>query len=115
MNVDDFVPALWHSFQWDGGVWALPVSTDVITVTYDPAVFDEAGLSYPNAAWTIDDFANAARKLVQKDSAGNVTKPGLVTFGSTMYLLRALLGQGFYAVGSIRIHHRLLTPHLKHY
>lgn len=101
LNVDDFVPALWQSFQWDGGVWALPVSTDVITVTYDPAVFDEAGLSYPNAAWTIDDFANAARKLVQKDSAGNVTKPGLVTFGNTVYLLRALLGQGFYGVGSI--------------
>lgn len=101
LNVDDFVPALWQSFQWDGAVWALPVSTDVITVTYDPAAFDQAGLPYPNAAWTIDDFANAARKLAQKDSAGNVTVPGLVTFGNTQYLLRALLGQGFYEVGSL--------------
>ncbi len=101
LNVDDFVPALWQSFQWDGAVWALPVSTDVITVTYDPAAFDQAGLAYPNEGWTIDDFANAARKLAQKDSSGKVSVPGLVTFGNTQYLLRALLGQGFYAVGSL--------------
>jgi len=101
LDVDDFVPALWQSFQWDGGVWALPVSTDVITVVFDPAAFDQAGLAYPNPAWTIDDFANAARKLTQTDSSGKITTPGLVTLGYTQYLLRALLGQGFYSVGSI--------------
>ncbi|MEO8611323.1 MAG: hypothetical protein ABI690_25730 [Chloroflexota bacterium] len=101
LNVDDFVPALWQSFQWDGGVWALPISTDVVVVIYDTAAFDKAGLAYPSTSWTIDDFANAARKLTQYDAAGAVTTPGLMTLDNVPYLMRALLGQGFYAVGSL--------------
>jgi ABC-type glycerol-3-phosphate transport system substrate-binding protein len=96
LNADDFIPAVWQSFQWDGGVWALPVSTDVVLIVYDPAAFDKAGLAYPNAAWTIDDFANAAQKLTQRHTSGAVTTPGLVTFNGTPYLLHALLGQGVY-------------------
>ena len=53
------------SFQWDNGVWGLPVSEDVILVIYDPAAFDQAGLTYPSEAWTTDDFVNAAHKLAQ--------------------------------------------------
>jgi len=101
LNADDFIPAVWQSFQWDGGIWALPVSTDVISVLYNPSAFDQAGLAYPNEAWTMDDFANAARKLAQYDEAGQVTTPGLVAFGNERYLLRALLGESFYNVGSI--------------
>ncbi len=96
LNVDDFVPAVWDSFQWDGGVWALPLSTDVITLIYDPDAFDKAGLAYPNQNWTIEDFATAAEALAERDSDGTVTVPGLVTFDNTGLLLRSLLGTGFY-------------------
>lgn len=93
LAVDDFLPAAWQSVQWDGGIWALPVSLDVITVAYNPAAFDAAGLAYPNGSWTLDDFANAARALTQRDASGAVTTPGLVTFGNTALLLRSLLNQ----------------------
>lgn len=96
LNVDDFIPAAWQSFQWDGGVWALPLSVDVITLIYNPAAFDEAGLAYPNERWTLEDFANAATTLAERDADGKVTKAGLVTFENTGLFLRALLGQGIY-------------------
>src|SRR4051812_43526948 len=35
LNSDDFYPAVWNSVQWDGGVWALPVSLDANMLIYD--------------------------------------------------------------------------------
>ncbi|MBX3062154.1 MAG: extracellular solute-binding protein [Anaerolineae bacterium] len=96
LNVEDFLSGAWQSFQWDNSVWGLPVSTDAILVIYDPAAFDNAGLAYPNEAWTMDDFANAAQKLAQVDSSGKVTSAGMITYGNEVYLLRALAKQGFY-------------------
>ncbi|MBZ0287271.1 MAG: ABC transporter substrate-binding protein, partial [Anaerolineae bacterium] len=113
LNVDDFVPSLWQSFQWDGGVWALPISTEIVVVVYDAEAFDEAGLAYPSSSWTIDDFANAARKLTQYDAAGAVTTPGMMTLANDSYLLRALLGQGFYVPGSMPDAPSFANPNLE--
>lgn len=99
LDTSDFVPAAWQSFQWDNGLWALPLSVDVILVTYDPAAFDEAGLAYPNERWTIDDFATAARALAEYNADGTVATPGLSTVAggnNQVVFLRALAGAGFY-------------------
>ncbi|MBN2471826.1 MAG: extracellular solute-binding protein, partial [Anaerolineae bacterium] len=99
LNIHDFYPAVWQSFQWDQGIWALPTAADVVLVTYDPARFDMAGVAYPNERWTIDDFASAARALSTYDATGSVLTPGITagTPASTLpYLLVALTGHGFY-------------------
>ncbi|MBZ0288794.1 MAG: extracellular solute-binding protein, partial [Anaerolineae bacterium] len=97
LNPDDFLPAVWQSVQWDGKVWMLPVSADVVVLIYDTEAFDNAGLAYPNGAWTLDDLDSAARALAEKDADGNVTKPGVALFGDyTGLLLRSLSGEGFY-------------------
>ncbi len=99
INVDDFVPAAWQSYQWDNGMWALPLSVDVLLITYDPAALDEVGLAYPNERWTIDDFANAARTLTQYNADGTVATPGFSTVSggnNQTIFLRALAGSGFY-------------------
>ena len=99
LNINDFYPAIWKSFQWDQGIWALPTAADVYLVTYDPASFDAAGLAYPTDRWTIDDFARAARALTTFNADGTVLTPGLTagTPASTLpYLLVALTGHGFY-------------------
>jgi ABC-type glycerol-3-phosphate transport system substrate-binding protein len=97
LNADDFVPVIWESVQWDGGIWMLPVSADVITLIYDKTAFDEAGLAYPTDRWTLDDLANAARTLAVKDTAGNITSPGLIFLGNHQgLLLRSLLREGLY-------------------
>ena len=50
LNIPDFYDVIWDSFQWDNGVWALPGFADVVSLMYDPAAFDEAGLPYPDAS-----------------------------------------------------------------
>ncbi|GIK63636.1 MAG: hypothetical protein BroJett018_14300 [Chloroflexota bacterium] len=99
LDTNDFYVAALQSFQWDAGVWGLPTAMDVILITYDAAAFDEAGLAYPTSAWTMDDFANAARVLAQVDASGAVTVPGMSvqTFGDNLGLfLRTLLSHGLY-------------------
>jgi ABC-type glycerol-3-phosphate transport system substrate-binding protein len=99
LNINDFYPAVWQSFQWDQGLWALPIAADAIMVTYDPIRFDAAGVAYPHDGWTIDDFANAARTLTTYNADGTVLTPGIsaTSPGSTLpYLVRALTGTGFY-------------------
>jgi ABC-type glycerol-3-phosphate transport system substrate-binding protein len=96
LDVDDFFPALWRSFQWDRGIWALPVSGSIQLFVYDIDAFDDAGLTYPNENWTIHDLANAARTLTQHDTDGDVARPGFGIFFNRSMLLRAFTGQGFY-------------------
>jgi len=95
LNSDDFIPAAWQSFQWDKRYWALPISADVVLLSYDPAAFDKVGLAHPDGNWTLDDLINAARKLTQKDSSGKVIQPGIIGWNDVP-LFRSLLGQGFY-------------------
>jgi ABC-type glycerol-3-phosphate transport system substrate-binding protein len=97
LNIDDFFPDVWRSVTWDGKVWMMPVSTDVITLLYTKEAFDKAGLAYPNAAWTLDDLDNAARALAEKDNNDVVTKPGLALVGDyTGLLLQSLSGETLY-------------------
>ncbi|MBZ0283338.1 MAG: extracellular solute-binding protein [Anaerolineae bacterium] len=96
LNEDDFIPSVWQSFQWDGGIWALPVSASVQVLAYKPARFDEAGLAYPSESWTFEDFANAVRALSQTDSSGEVTLPGFFSFSDNKLLYRAFIGQALY-------------------
>jgi len=113
LNVNDFYPLIWQSFQWDGGVWALPVTTGATGLTYDPDAFDAAGLAYPSPAWTIDDLANAARALTQRDSSGAVTTAGLTAASNNVGLLfRSLLGQPYYDASTLPTNPRLATPEL---
>ena len=97
LNPNDFYPAVWQSFQWDGGMWAMPVSTDTLFFDYIPQAFDDAGIAYPNMNWTIDDFANAARALTSYDDDNQVELAGAqVSNQSRAVLFYAFLGHGFY-------------------
>lgn len=89
LNPDDFYPAAWQSFQWDRGVWALPLTVDVYLLIYDPAAFDEAGLPYPSAGWTLTDFANAIRELTT--TVDDEITGGYFDFGTSGYLWSSLL------------------------
>jgi ABC-type glycerol-3-phosphate transport system substrate-binding protein len=95
LNASDFYPNMLRAFQWDNGMWALPVSADVTILTYDPSAFDAAGLNYPTGQWTLKDLINAASKLTVKDSAGNITTPGLELFqgNNDIALYMSLLGK----------------------
>jgi ABC-type glycerol-3-phosphate transport system substrate-binding protein len=114
-NADDFFPTVWNSARWDGGVWLIPAAATVYLLNYDMDAFDRAGLSYPNAAWTFEDFSHAARALTVRDDSGNVVAPGFATGflgGRAGLLFRSLSGQGFADDTQIPPAPRLATPEI---
>ena len=62
-NWDDFYEAERLACTVDGKVKALPALVDNLSLVYNKALFDKAGVAYPTADWTWDDFRSAAAKL----------------------------------------------------
>jgi ABC-type glycerol-3-phosphate transport system substrate-binding protein len=112
LNIDDFYPQIWNAYQWDKGLWALPLNADALIMSYDPAAFDKVGIAYPDAKWTVTDIVNAADKLTQKDPSGKVTQAGLAIFPTSSYttLFRSLLGNGLYDTASVPNGPKIDTP-----
>src|SRR5258707_2878364 len=98
LKPEEFYPAVWQSYQWDQGIWALPAAENALVLSYDPAAFDKAGLGYPTEKWTLDDLANAVNKLAQKESSGKVIQHGLNINNNygTAVLFRSLLGTSLF-------------------
>jgi ABC-type glycerol-3-phosphate transport system substrate-binding protein len=76
LNEANFYPPAWRAFRWDGGMWSLPTILTPQVLVYSPPAFDEAGLTYPDANWSMDQYVDAALKLTQRDDDGNATQPG---------------------------------------
>ncbi len=103
-----------HSYEWDGGQWALPISTDFVVLSYIPEAFDETGLAYPTDVWTLADLEFATRSLTAYDANGNITHPGLVVTGNNLAtLFLSLLGQGVYTDASFPSSPELRLPELE--
>lgn len=99
LDSNDFISGAWQSYQWDSGLWALPVSVDAVITIYDPTAFDAVGLAYPNERWTMDDYAHAARLLTTYAPDGTVETPGFTTNAGGNNLdafLRSLSNSGLY-------------------
>ncbi|MEO8608210.1 MAG: extracellular solute-binding protein [Chloroflexota bacterium] len=92
LHSEDYYPALWKAFAWDNKVWALPASASVRLLHYIPGALDAAGLSYPDAHWTVNDFANATSKLVTRDTSGAVKLSGFYAADVSLFF-RSLLGK----------------------
>jgi ABC-type glycerol-3-phosphate transport system substrate-binding protein len=66
-SVDDFYPAAINPYQNQGQLWAVPKQVDAYMLFYNKRLFDEAGLDYPTADWTWDDFLIAAKQLTRAE------------------------------------------------
>jgi multiple sugar transport system substrate-binding protein len=67
--------AMLDLYTLEGDVYGLPKDFDTIALYYNKDMFDAAGVDYPNADWTWDDFSKAATAL---------TKDGNWGFASTL-------------------------------
>jgi multiple sugar transport system substrate-binding protein len=52
-----------EAYTVDGRHYAVPKDTDSFAVFYNKALFDAAGVAYPESDWTIADFAEAAKNV----------------------------------------------------
>lgn len=76
----DFYPGLLEQYQWRGGTWSLPIDANYELIFYDKDAFDAAGVPYPQAGWTWDDFLATAKALTQREGE-EVTRWGFVEPG----------------------------------
>jgi multiple sugar transport system substrate-binding protein len=65
----DFYAAVLDSVRDDGALYAVPGRFQPALIRYNPQVFDEVGLAYPQPGWTWNDFATAARALTVRDGS----------------------------------------------
>ncbi|NHI16601.1 ABC transporter substrate-binding protein [Microbacterium excoecariae] len=57
------------SYVIDGAAYATPYRQDSWVLYYNKALFDEAGLDYPDGSWTWDDYVAAAETLSEGTDA----------------------------------------------
>jgi multiple sugar transport system substrate-binding protein len=63
VNWEDFWPAARLASTVDGKTVGIPALIDILAIVYNKALFAQAGIAYPTAEWTWDDFRAAAKKL----------------------------------------------------
>ncbi len=59
-----------NSYTVGDKVYAVAKDTDSYAVFYNKALFDAAGVAYPDSSWTIDDFCETAKKLTSDGVIG---------------------------------------------
>lgn len=74
VTLDDIPSVLQPGFTVDGKAYCFPQAADALALYYNRALFDNAGIAYPDADWTWSEFATAAEALTDP----NITAYGLV-------------------------------------
>lgn len=67
ISEDDFYPQALTLFTDQGQLWGLPAEMNITVIMYNKALFDAAGVPYPNNGWTTDDFLETAVALTMGD------------------------------------------------
>ena len=68
LSEEAFFPAALDQFRSQGQVVGLPAQVQVPFLNYNKRVFDAAGVDYPTAGWTLDDFLETAVALTNDES-----------------------------------------------
>lgn len=77
LRLDDFFPTAMDAFTFRGLTAAMPWDGMAVMMYYNKDLFDAAGIPYPNADWTWEDFREIARKLtVDHDGDGRPDQYG---------------------------------------
>lgn len=69
-STGNYYQSLLEPFQSGGELFGLPAKAMARVIRFNPALFDAAGLPYPNANWTLDDFLAAAQALTKDTPQG---------------------------------------------
>ncbi|MFF1633924.1 ABC transporter substrate-binding protein [Leifsonia sp. NPDC058248] len=82
----NYPKALDDLYSFDGKQYGVPKDFDTIAVFYNKALFDKAGVAYPTADWTWDEYHQKAKAISAKLKAQGVygTASGL-SGGQEMY------------------------------
>jgi len=75
--LNDVAPALLEANKIDGKIYGMPYSWNNMVIWYNTKLFSKAGVPYPDAEWTKDDFVEVCKKLtIDKDGDGKPDQYG---------------------------------------
>ena len=81
IDMSQYDPKILDLYTIDGEVQCLPIDNAALVVFYNKDMFDAAGLAYPEAGWTWDDFLATAQALTfDEDGDGRNDQFGVDTF-----------------------------------
>jgi sn-glycerol 3-phosphate transport system substrate-binding protein len=93
-DLSDFAPAAIAYYTVDDTLYAMPHGLAVPLMYYNKAPFREVGLDPDQPPRDLDEAQAASEKLLQRDSAGNVTRSGFALDISPWFLEVMLAGAG---------------------
>lgn len=67
LDMNNYPETIVKLYNVNGVQYAIPKDFDVIVLFYNKALFDQAGIAYPDKTWTWDKMVEAAEKLTDKD------------------------------------------------
>jgi len=85
-DAPDFYPGTAALLSGDGKTWGVPAGIDPWVLFYNKDLFDKAGVAYPAAGWTWEDFLQAAQKTTNPDTSiygfvtCNIVDPALLIY-----------------------------------
>lgn len=83
--------------NYGDGFYGVPLGTNVMTIIYNPALFEAAGVEVPSGDWKWSDFVETARTIYEKTGVQTEN----VALGMPRYLLEPMIrskGQSLYSV-----------------
>jgi multiple sugar transport system substrate-binding protein len=71
--LDGVYPGPLKAYQLEAGTFGLPRDFQTIVLYYNKAMFDAAGIAYPDDSWTLEDFRTAAKALTLDTNGDGTT------------------------------------------
>lgn len=68
INLNNYPEGLVELYSPDNKNYAIPKDYDTTALWYNKALFDEAGIPYPDETWTWDTLLETAKKLTNKEN-----------------------------------------------
>ena len=108
-DLSDFAPAAIAYYTVDNTLYAMPCGLAVPLMYYNKIPFREVGLDPERPPKDLDEARAASEKLVQRDSAGNVTRFGFALEIHPWYVELTLAGAGELYVNNDNGRHGVAT------
>jgi len=77
LDMSVFYPSMTAMGNVKGTQYLLTAGSSPLIIYYNKTLFDAAGVDYPTADWTWDDFLATAQKLTVTDASGKITQWGI--------------------------------------
>ncbi len=86
IQANDYYPQALAAFTWEGALACMPQNMSSPVIYYNKARFDGAGVAYPRADWTWNEFVATAKTLTQDTDNDGLTD--IYGFGTEASIVR---------------------------